>query len=94
MKKSNYYFIESLFFFISSSEKVLQRRAVERKEQYRQVRAHVRKDGDRLQAYGWSLPGKINPNAMGDSSNRPHIPVPVPIYCQPLAVSDPFMKVS
>lgn len=71
-----------------------QRRAIERKEQYRQVRAHVRKDGDRLQAYGWSLPGKMNPNAVQDSGNRSHIPVPVPIYCQPLAVSDPSMKVS
>ncbi|KAK6629503.1 hypothetical protein RUM43_003320 [Polyplax serrata] len=70
-----------------------QRRAIERKEQYRQVRAHVRKDGDRLQAYGWSLPGKMNPNAVHETGNRSHIPVPVPIYCQPLAVSDPSMKV-
>lgn len=28
-----------------------------RREQYRQVRAHVQKEDGRLHAYGWSLPG-------------------------------------
>lgn len=39
------------------------RRAVERQEQYRQVQAHVRKEDGRLQAYGWSLPGKVGTGA-------------------------------
>lgn len=43
----------------SGSERLVARRAVERREQYRQVRAHVRKEDGRLQAYGWSLPGKV-----------------------------------
>ncbi len=32
------------------------RRANERKEQYKQVRAHVKKEDGRMQAYGWSVP--------------------------------------
>lgn len=43
----------------SSSEKLQQRRATERREQYKQVRAHVKKDDGRMQAYGWSLPAKV-----------------------------------
>lgn len=39
-----------------SSQKAMQRR----REQYRQVRAHVQKEDGRLQAYGWSLPGSKN----------------------------------
>ena len=31
----------------------------ERKEQYKQVRAHVKKEDGRMQAYGWSLPAKV-----------------------------------
>ncbi|KAL0280334.1 UNVERIFIED_CONTAM: hypothetical protein PYX00_001659 [Menopon gallinae] len=75
-----------------SSEKFAQRRAIERKEQYRQVRAHVRKDDGRLQAYGWSLPAKVPPAPVQETGNRSHIPVPVPVYCQPLAMTDPGMK--
>ncbi|GAB6019442.1 hypothetical protein CHUAL_001023 [Chamberlinius hualienensis] len=42
-----------------SSEKLQQQRARERREQYKQVRAHVKKDDGRMQAYGWSLPAKV-----------------------------------
>lgn len=82
-----------LFLLNSSSEKFAQRRAIERKEQYRQVRAHVRKEDGRLQAYGWSLPAKIPPIPLPETGNRSHVPVPVPVYCQPLAANDPVMKV-
>ncbi|KAK2575563.1 hypothetical protein KPH14_011279 [Odynerus spinipes] len=68
-----------------SSEKLVARRANERREQYRQVRAHVRKEDGRLQAYGWSLPGKpIAPIRQ---------PVPVPVYCRPLQETEPGMKI-
>ncbi|XP_071446939.1 JNK-interacting protein 3 isoform X3 [Hetaerina americana] len=40
----------------TSSEKLQQKRASERRDQYRQVQAHVRKEEGRIQAYGWSLP--------------------------------------
>ncbi|XP_057342039.1 JNK-interacting protein 3 isoform X7 [Microplitis mediator] len=68
-----------------SSEKRVARLANERKEQYRQVRAHVRKEDGRLQAYGWSLPGK--PSAPARQ------PVPVPVYCRPLQETEPGMKI-
>ncbi|KAF7396352.1 hypothetical protein HZH66_007214 [Vespula vulgaris] len=69
----------------TSSEKLVARRANERREQYRQVRAHVRKEDGRLQAYGWSLPGKpIAPVRQ---------PVPVPVYCRPLQETEPGMKI-
>nr|CAD7430872.1 unnamed protein product [Timema monikensis] len=83
-----------------SSEKTLQRRATERREQYRHVQAHVRKDDGRLQAYGWSLPaGKV---ATPQSSSNAHarmststssVPVPVPIYCRPLAEKERSTKI-
>ncbi|KAL7299548.1 hypothetical protein TKK_0007626 [Trichogramma kaykai] len=69
-----------------ASEKQMARRANERREQYRQVRAHVRKEDGRLQAYGWSLPGK--------PSAPTRQPVPVPVYCRPLQETEPGMKAS
>ncbi|XP_049784106.1 C-Jun-amino-terminal kinase-interacting protein 4 isoform X5 [Schistocerca cancellata] len=83
-----------------SSEKLAQRRATERREQYRQVRAHVRKDDGRLQAYGWSLPAK--PGSGGPPPHTPrlsstsggHVPVPVPVYCRPLHERETGMKVN
>ncbi|XP_046681612.1 JNK-interacting protein 3 isoform X6 [Homalodisca vitripennis] len=76
------------------SEKVAARRATERKEQYRQVRAHVRKDDGRLQAYGWSLPAKAPTRSImpPPGSSAPQVPVPVPVYCRPLAEREPGMK--
>lgn len=86
-----------------SSEKLAARRATERREQYRQVRAHVRKDDGRLQAYGWSLPAKVpvpaGSIAQGSNTSRQlttstsQVPVPVPVYCRPLAEKEPGMKV-
>jgi len=55
-----------------SSERAIQRR----REQYRQVRAHVQKEDGRLQAYGWSLPGTRN--AQGQQNKHAGgVPVPV-----------------
>lgn len=82
-----------------SSEKLQQRRANERREQYRQVRAHVRKDDGRMQAYGWSLPAKssnqpISRPSSDGSGRASHVPVPVPVYCRPLTEKEPGMKVN
>ncbi|CAG9816038.1 unnamed protein product [Phaedon cochleariae] len=68
------------------------RKALERREQYRQVRAHVRKEDGRLQAYGWSLPGKVGPNP-GGGKHSGGVPVPVPVYCRPLAETTPEMRI-
>ncbi|XP_022253351.1 C-Jun-amino-terminal kinase-interacting protein 4-like isoform X5 [Limulus polyphemus] len=86
------------------SEKLQQQRAKERREQYKQVRAHVQKDDGRMQAYGWSLPSKTivpgSKNQAGSSSssdtsksNSSNVPVPVPIYCRPLLEKEPGMKI-
>lgn len=81
-----------------ASERLQQQRAKERKERYKQVRAHVRKDDGRVQAYGWSLPTQ---SAGGSKINKeeekfsPTIPlcVPVPVYCRPLLEKETGMKI-
>lgn len=92
-------------FLLRVSEKLQQQRARERREQYKQVRAHVRKEDGRLQAYGWSLPSKGSPgpknantnaNVECESQTKPHtssVPVPVPVFCRPLLEKEPGMKV-
>jgi c-Jun-amino-terminal kinase-interacting protein 4 len=72
-----------------SSEKAIQRR----REQYRQVRAHVQKEDGRLQAYGWSLPGASTKTPGQQAKHAGGVPVPVPVYCRPLAEASPHMKV-
>jgi len=81
-----------------SSDKLTARRAYERKEQYKQVRAHVKKDDGRLQAYGWSLPAKSPGSANKLDADQPkistpNVPVPVPVYCRPLMEKEPGMKI-
>jgi len=82
-----------------SNDKLTARRAFERKEQYKQVRAHVKKDDGRLQAYGWSLPAKISSGSKADSEqtgqkiSTQNVPVPVPVYCRPLMEKEPGMKI-
>lgn len=78
----------------SLAEKARKDREKERREQYKQVRAHVKKDDGRMQAYGWSLPAKFNPPMSKETSaNKSHVPVPVPVYCRPLLEKDEGMKV-
>ncbi|XP_042905516.1 C-Jun-amino-terminal kinase-interacting protein 4 isoform X2 [Parasteatoda tepidariorum] len=81
------------------SEKLQQQRAKERKEQYKQVRAHVRKEDGRLQAYGWSLPtksGSVSKSTEAESQSKTStsaVPVPVPVFCRPLLEKESGMKV-
>ncbi|XP_008579705.1 PREDICTED: C-Jun-amino-terminal kinase-interacting protein 3 isoform X6 [Galeopterus variegatus] len=68
-------------------------RREQKREQYRQVREHVRNDDGRLQACGWSLPAKykqLSPNGGQEDSRMKNVPVPV--YCRPLVEKDPTMK--
>lgn len=83
------------------------RHSTERKEQYKQVRAHVKKDDGRMQAYGWSLPARV-PGTAGTTTtggggqetqvqsraSATGVPVPVPVYCRPLMEKEPGMKVA
>ncbi|XP_039964830.1 JNK-interacting protein 3 isoform X5 [Bactrocera tryoni] len=73
-----------------SEEGTSERASARRREQYRQLRAHVQKEDGRLQAYGWSLP--INKTNQ-EQPNRHSGGVPVPVYCNPLAEASPHMKV-
>ncbi|XP_037940199.1 JNK-interacting protein 3 isoform X3 [Teleopsis dalmanni] len=73
-----------------SDEGTSERASARRREQYRQLRAHVQKEDGRLQAYGWSLP--INKSSQ-EPPNRHSGGVPVPVYCNPLAEASPHMKV-
>ncbi|XP_045509652.1 JNK-interacting protein 3 isoform X3 [Colias croceus] len=68
-------------------------RRQERSEQFRQVRAHVRKEDGRTQAYGWSLPGKSGQGQKGPnvSLSSGGVPVPVPVFCRPIAEAEPRM---
>ncbi|XP_072416179.1 C-Jun-amino-terminal kinase-interacting protein 3 isoform X9 [Chiloscyllium punctatum] len=64
-----------------------------KREQYRQVRDHVRNDDGRLQACGWSLPAKykqLSPNGSQEDNRMKNVPIPV--YCRPLVAKDPTMK--
>ncbi|XP_023033467.1 JNK-interacting protein 3 isoform X2 [Drosophila willistoni] len=80
-----------------SSERINARR----REQYRQLRAHVQKEDGRLHAYGWSLPINSKTGGVGNNQdNNQSNPirhsaggVPVPVYCNPLAEASPHMKV-
>ncbi|XP_078323877.1 C-Jun-amino-terminal kinase-interacting protein 4-like isoform X18 [Crassostrea virginica] len=74
------------------SEKAKKEREKERQEQYKQVRAHVKKDDGRLQAYGWSLPAKFQPSVRDTPAKR-EVPVPVPVYCRPILEKEPGMKI-
>lgn len=88
-----------------ASERLQAQRARERREQYKQVRAHVRKEDGRVQAYGWSLPTKTTPvkldlpqpplsAATHRTGGAPsHVPVPVPVFCRPLQETNSPMKV-
>ena len=91
-------FIFLIVVCVRSTDKLNDRKALERKEQYNQISAHVKKDDGRLQAYGWSLPPK---SPQGANKNDPdlgkvaasNVPVPVPVYCRPLMEKEPGMKV-
>ncbi|KHN76481.1 JNK-interacting protein [Toxocara canis] len=64
-----------------------ERRAAERRQQYKIVREHMMKEDDgRLHAYGWSLPAAVDdPN---DSTS-----IPVPVFCRPLMDMEPSLKI-
>ncbi|VDP06253.1 unnamed protein product [Heligmosomoides polygyrus] len=68
-------------------EMISERRAAERREQYKLVREHVKRDDSgRIEAYGWSLPAVL------DKSNSSAM-VPVPVCCRPLMENQPSIKV-
>lgn len=75
------------------SENFDRQRLVERRERYRQVRAFLNSDvaEGRMQAYGWSLPAKYSTEVA--EGGKSLVSVPVPVYCRPLNLNDPGMKI-
>uniref|UniRef100_A0A8C9XA19 Mitogen-activated protein kinase 8 interacting protein 3 n=1 Tax=Sander lucioperca TaxID=283035 RepID=A0A8C9XA19_SANLU len=58
-------------------------RREQRREQYRQVREHMRRDDGIMQACGWSVPSRFKQPTNEKEDNRMKN-VPVPVYCRPL----------
>ncbi|XP_034068834.1 C-Jun-amino-terminal kinase-interacting protein 3 isoform X6 [Gymnodraco acuticeps] len=90
------------------SDSALLARREQRREQYRQVREHMRRDDGIMQACGWSVPSRFKqpgalPETAQDSPLKRQQPptekednrmknVPVPVYCRPLVEKDPNRK--
>uniref|UniRef100_A0AC34PW64 Uncharacterized protein n=1 Tax=Panagrolaimus sp. JU765 TaxID=591449 RepID=A0AC34PW64_9BILA len=68
-------------------ESVQQKRMAERRQQYRAVSQHMKKEDDsRTHAYGWSIPATVD-TACSTSS------IPVPVCCRPLLDRQPSLKI-
>uniref|UniRef100_A0A3Q3K7F0 Mitogen-activated protein kinase 8 interacting protein 3 n=2 Tax=Monopterus albus TaxID=43700 RepID=A0A3Q3K7F0_MONAL len=80
----------TLEFFPEDDSALLARRE-QRREQYRQVREHVRRDDGIMQACGWSVPSRFKQTTNEKEDNRMKN-VPVPVYCRPLVEKDPNRK--
>ncbi|KAE8577121.1 hypothetical protein XENTR_v10004438 [Xenopus tropicalis] len=76
----------------SGSEVALASRREQKREQYRQVKAHVQKEDGRVQAFGWSLPQKYKPVASEGQNESKMRNLPVPVYLRPLDEKDTSMK--
>ncbi|XP_029363775.1 C-Jun-amino-terminal kinase-interacting protein 3 isoform X1 [Echeneis naucrates] len=90
------------------SDSALLARREQRREQYRQVREHMRRDDGIMQACGWSVPSRLKQTG-GQTDSAQDSPlkrqqttnekednrmknVPVPVYCRPLVEKDPNRK--
>ncbi|OXB77013.1 UNVERIFIED_CONTAM: hypothetical protein H355_014835 [Colinus virginianus] len=79
-------------FLSDETEASLASRREQKREQYRQVKAHVQKEDGRVQAFGWSLPQKYKQVANGGQSDNKMKNLPVPVYLRPLDEKDTSMK--
>ncbi|XP_041812543.1 C-Jun-amino-terminal kinase-interacting protein 3 isoform X7 [Chelmon rostratus] len=80
----------TLEFFPEDDSALLARRE-QRREQYRQVREHMRRDDGIMQACGWSVPSRFKQTTNEKEDSRMKN-VPVPVYCRPLVEKDPNRK--
>ncbi|XP_040918129.1 C-Jun-amino-terminal kinase-interacting protein 3 isoform X7 [Toxotes jaculatrix] len=90
------------------SDSAMLARREQRREQYRQVREHMRRDDGIMQTCGWSVPSRFRQTG-GQTDSTQDSPlkrqqttnekedtrmknVPVPVYCRPLVEKDPNRK--
>ncbi|XP_025902566.1 C-Jun-amino-terminal kinase-interacting protein 4 isoform X2 [Nothoprocta perdicaria] len=78
-------------FLSDETEASLASRREQKREQYRQVKAHVQKEDGRVQAFGWSLPQKYKQATNGGQGDKMKN-LPVPVYLRPLDEKDTSMK--
>nr|XP_045230946.1 C-Jun-amino-terminal kinase-interacting protein 4 isoform X8 [Macaca fascicularis] len=78
-------------FLSEETEASLASRREQKREQYRQVKAHVQKEDGRVQAFGWSLPQKYKQVTNGQGENKMKN-LPVPVFLRPLDEKDTSMK--
>ncbi|XP_075034219.1 C-Jun-amino-terminal kinase-interacting protein 4 isoform X2 [Mixophyes fleayi] len=76
----------------TGNEAAVASRREQKREQYRQVKAHVQKEDGRVQAFGWSLPQKYKPLPNGGQNEGKMKNLPVPVYLRPLDEKDTSMK--
>ncbi|XP_069056135.1 C-Jun-amino-terminal kinase-interacting protein 4 isoform X2 [Pleurodeles waltl] len=79
-------------FLSEDSEANLALKREQKREQYRQVKAHVQKEDGRVQAFGWSLPQKYKQGANDNQNENKMKNLPVPVYLRPLNDKDASMK--
>uniref|UniRef100_A0A673ZSU3 C-Jun-amino-terminal kinase-interacting protein 3 n=1 Tax=Salmo trutta TaxID=8032 RepID=A0A673ZSU3_SALTR len=93
--------------FFPEDDSALSARREQRREQYRQVREHMRRDDGIMQACGWSVPprfkqtgaqldsaleGPLKKQQANEKEDNRMKNVPVPVYCRPLVEKDPNRK--
>ncbi|XP_045066763.1 C-Jun-amino-terminal kinase-interacting protein 3-like isoform X12 [Coregonus clupeaformis] len=93
--------------FFPEDDSALSARREQRREQYRQVREHMRRDDGIMQACGWSVPprfkqtgaqldsaleGPLKKQQANEKEDIRMKNVPVPVYCRPLVEKDPNRK--
>ncbi|XP_051572009.1 C-Jun-amino-terminal kinase-interacting protein 3-like isoform X3 [Myxocyprinus asiaticus] len=93
--------------FLPDDDSALCTRREQRREQYRQVREHMRRKDGPMQTCGWSVPPRFKQNGSQADSTQDATAkrtqanekednrmknVPVPVYCRPLVENDPNRK--
>ncbi|KAA0705861.1 C-Jun-amino-terminal kinase-interacting protein 3 [Triplophysa tibetana] len=72
------------------SDSAICTRREQRREQYRQVREHMRRKDGPMQTCGWSVPSRLKQANEKEDTRMKNVPVPV--YCRPLLEKDPNRK--
>ncbi|KAK7175027.1 hypothetical protein R3I93_002045 [Phoxinus phoxinus] len=89
--------------FLPEDDSALCTRREQRREQYRQVREHMRRKDGPMQTCGWSVPSRfkqadstqdatVKRTQANEKEDNRMKNVPVPVYCRPLVEKDPNRK--